>query len=463
MDKKIKNIYFIGITGVGMSALASLCQQMGYNVSGSDVDEQFITDKLLLEEGIQRFFGFNQENLKKFNPDLVIVGASFGQTNEEFSYSQKKKYKTVYYSEAITIFTKNMHTIAVAGVHGKTTITAFMAYMFESLQFSPSYLIGSAHIPGLKSNAQLGTGKWFIMEADEYKKAPDDNSPKLTDIRPQIAVITSIEWDHPDIYPTLEAVYDTFYKFACSVERNGLLIVNYDNVKIKKLIHSLADRHFISYGFESGADWQIYSWKEDEYKNEFQIKIDNTIHGPFTISLSGKHNVYNALAVMIACYSAGAKLETIQKYLNNFKGVERRFQFKGEKEGIIYLDDYAHHPTAITTTLQAVKAKYPKRRIICIFQPHTFSRTKALLNDFAKAFTDADKVIIMDIYASAREKSGGIHAKHLVFEIKKHHKDVLYLASSKEVHQYLNENTQDNDLVLTVGAGDVYKIIDDIL
>ncbi len=462
MGKKTKNIYFIGIAGVGMSALAVFAKQLGHNVSGSDNAEEYLTDKVLKKAKIQRIFGFDEKNIsKKF--DLIIQGAAYNEKNPEIKIAKKLHLNTKYYSEAIQDLTSNFRTIAVSGVHGKTTTSAMIAFLFEKAKLSPNYIIGSSQIPGLPSNANVGGGDWFIVEADEYKKSQTDNTPKFMDLKPEILLINAIEWDHPDMYDSVDQVYSMFYKLACKMKRGGVIIANIDSQKVLKLYHSLADRKFITYGFNRNADWQIVKWKEDKLKTEFYLKNAEQEIGPFFISVSGKHNVYNAVACILAGHEVGIKFDTCAKYLSDFKGVERRFQYKGKKNNVIVIDDYAHHPTAINLTLETIRSKYSGKKIICIFQPHTFSRTKALLNDFAKSFKNADEVIITDIFASAREKSGGIHSRHLVFEIKKYHKNVLYIPKFQEIEEYLKENVAKDYIVLTMGAGDVYKIGDNFL
>lgn len=461
-NNQYHNIYFVGIAGVGMSALAIFAKELGHNIAGSDMDNEFITDKVLTEAGIERKFGFSEKNLKG-DIDLVVAGASFNEENIEIKQAKKNHITVLYYSEALALLTANYKTIAVSGVHGKTTTSALLALLLDRAKISPSYIIGSATVPGLPLNAHVGTGEWFVVEADEYKKSPDDNTAKFLDLKPEILIINAIEWDHPDVYSSLEEVYNAFYKLACSIKRSGTIIANIDSQKVLKLSLSIADRSFITFGFSARAIWQIYRWEETPEKNEFYLKIDSREIGPFNLSISGKHNVYNAVAALAAAYAAGVKLETAGKYLSEFHGVERRFEIKGEKNKILVIDDYAHHPTAIQTTLITIKNKYPNRRIICVFQPHTFTRTKALLDDFASSFSSADKVIIPDIFASAREKSGGIHSRHLVYKIKQQHSDVMYISTLPEVEEYLEENVEPNDIVVTMGAGDIYKVGENLL
>jgi UDP-N-acetylmuramate--alanine ligase len=264
--------------------------------------------------------------------------------------------------------------------------------------------------------------------------------------------------DHPDIFSSEEDVYRTFYRFACKIPRSGLVIGCFDSPRVKKLALSLADRKFDTYGFSLGSNWRIVDHSLEDGFQIFKLKNEKKIYGPFKLKLPGKHNALNATAAIIVSLKVGIREETLQKYLVEFSGVERRFQVLGSKDGVLVVDDYAHHPTAIKTTLAGAREFYPNRKVWCVFQPHTYSRTKELFDEFAQAFTDADSVIVSDIYASAREKSGRIHARHLVAEIKKYHKSVFYVPTLEEITDFLKENAKEGDVVIVMGAGDIYKV-----
>ena len=452
----MKHVHFIGIAGVGMSGLAIICKQMGMKVTGSDVENIYFLSEMLIENEIE-WKPFDIENLKN-KPDLVVVGAAWDEKNIEVQEAKKLHLDMMPYSELLGEIMAQYKGIAIAGIHGKTTTTAMIAFLMEKARLAPSFLIGCKTVPNLGTNARIGDGEYFVAEADEYKKSANDLTSKFLDLKPQIAVITSIEMDHPDVFETVGDIYRAFYRFACKVPRSGLVIGCIDSDKVKKLSMSLADRRFESYGFSIGANWRIIDYSVEPGSQVFSIKKDKNIYGPFTLSIPGKFNVLNAAAAITVCLTIGMKANTVQKYLPEFVGAERRFQVLGKRNGVVVVDDYAHHPTAIAATLLGARDFYPGSRIVAVFQPHTYSRTKELLMDFAKAFEAADLVIITDIYASAREKSGRIHARHLVEETKKHHNNVQYIGELTEVLEYLKENLDNGDVLIVMGAGDVYKV-----
>jgi UDP-N-acetylmuramate--alanine ligase len=452
----VEHIHFIGIGGVGMSALAILAKQKGYKVTGSD-ENVYFTDSMLKKNGIEWYKEFSEKNLK-IKPDYVVISAAYDEKNPEVAEAKSKHIPIKFYSQMLGEIMSSYRGIAIAGCHGKTTTTAMAAFLLEKARLSPSFLIGCREAPDLHSNARIGEGEFFVTEADEYKRAANDLQSKFFDIKMEFAVITSIEMDHPDVFETEEDVYRAFYKFACRIPRNGLIVGCIDSPKVKKLALSLADRKMETYGFSISADWRIVDYQLEAGKQIFTIKKAKQIYGPFELKIPGKHNVLNATAAIIVCLAAGVKAITLQKYLPEFSGVERRFQIVGERDGITVVDDYAHHPTAIKATLEGAKDFYPGRKIWAIFQPHTYSRTKELLEEFAKSFSSADEVVITDIYASAREKSGRIHAKHLVEEAKKNHEKVRYISDLKEIEAFLRENTESGDVLIVMGAGDIYKM-----
>ncbi len=452
----MKHIHFIGIGGVGMSALAIISKQKGMKVTGSDVENIYFLGDMLKENGIDAR-PFNVDNLKD-KPDVVVVGAAWDDKNIEVAEAKRLHLDMMAYSEFLGQIMSEYKGIAIAGIHGKTTVTAMTAFLMDKARMSPSFLIGCKTAPNLGTNARLGDGEYFVTEADEYKKSASDLTSKFLDLKPFIEVITSIEMDHPDVFNTVEDIYRSFYRFACKVPRSGLVIGCIDSDKVKKLSLSLADRRFESYGFSIGANWRIIDYEVEPGVQTFSIKKDKNIYGPFQLSIPGKYNVLNATAAIVVCLTVGVKANTIQKYLPEFVGAERRFQIVGERNGVLVIDDYAHHPTAIQATLKGARDFYPGRKIICVFQPHTYSRTKELLGDFAKSFDDADQVIITDIYASAREKSGRIHARHLVEEAKKYHNNLQYIGELSEATEYLRENLEGGDVLIVMGAGDVYKV-----
>lgn len=458
MTSNSRSAYFIGIKGVGMSALAIYLRQAGYDVAGSDSNDSYVTDKILKENKITYFSEFKKENLKGLKPSVVVSSAAYGKNNPEFKEAQRRHLNIKYYSEMLGEISSNKKVIAVGGVHGKTTITAIISFILTKANFDPSFIIGAGKISSLKTNAKKGDGDYFVIEADEYRKSPENSEPKFFDFSPQIAIITGIELDHPDIYYSIDDIYQVFYKFACRIPRNGFIVICTDYPKCKKLHSSIADRNFETYGYENGSKWKIVSVEEGEEYSEFSLDVGGKIVGPFKIKLPGKHNILNAVAAIIISLKLEIPEETIKKYLYQFNGVERRFQKIFESKKIKIYDDYAHHPTAIKYTLEAAKKRFPESKIWVIFQPHTYSRTEKLMAEFANAFKNADKVIITDIYASARESIGKITANDLTEEIKRHQSNVRFISEKEKIKEYIKDSLKGDVVLLTIGAGDVYKI-----
>lgn len=456
-----KTVYLIGIKGVGMAALANYLFQAGYEVSGSDVAERFVTEKLL--KNMKIFEGFNANNLGKIKYDLVVASAAYDKENPEVKEAIRRKLNLKYYSEVLGQITSGKKTIAVAGIHGKTTTTAMLSSILTDATLDPSYIIGAGEVANFKYPAHFGGGDYFVLEADEYRKSPDDNTPKFLDLTPQIAIISSIELDHPDVFPTVEEVYNAFYSLSCRVPRSGTIVLCIDYPKAKKLQSSLADRNFETYGFDPQSRWRVLNAKASETGMTFSIQGQGKVLGPFEIALPGNHNVLNATAAIICALNIGVKEEIIKKSLANFKTVKRRYEKLGQVGEITIIDDYAHHPTAISATIEATKRRYPNSKIWCVFQPHTFSRTIALKEEFAQCFKLADNVIITDIYASAREPQGNITGEELVDEIKKHQSKVKYLPYGEKITNYLALNIKQPAVILTIGAGDIYKLVPEII
>lgn len=458
---KTEKIHFIGIKGVGMAALAILAKEKGYEVTGSDVEDSFVTDETLSKAGII-VAPFDAKNLQN-KPDLVIVSAAYDKSNVEIKEAHKRKLDLKPYSEALNYFSQEHQVIAISGVHGKTTTAALISFILTKAHLDPSFVIGSGEIPNLNSPGHFGKGDYFVLEADEYRKSPEDETSKFFDLSPQIEIITSIEMDHPDMFATDEKVYEAFYKFACHVARGGFIVLCLDYPKSKKLLRSLADRSFETYGFSDSAAWQICDFEESEDGTSFNILHEGKKIGPFKLKIPGQGNVLNATAATITALKLGIQEKIIKKYLQEFIGVKRRFEKIGEFGEVVLIDDYAHHPRSIELTLAAAKKRFPQSKIWCIFQPHTYSRTKELLADFAPAFNQADKVIITDIYASAREKTPTISGEDLMRAIHQNQKQVKYIALWSQIIQELTDNIEGKTLIMTMGAGDIYKLNEEIL
>lgn len=460
--KEINSAYLIGIKGVGMTALALYLKQAGVEITGSDVADSFPTDKLLKDAKIEYHSGFFAKNVTAKKYDLIIVSAAYEKDNPEVAEAKKRHLNLKYYSEVLGEISSNKKVIAVSGIHGKTTTTAIISLILEKAGLDPSFIIGSGNIANLKTTGRKGDGDYFVIEADEYRKSPDDLTPKFMDLSPQIAIITSIELDHPDVFASLEDIYDAFYRLACKIPRNGKIILCADYPKSWKLKLTIADRDFETYGFDPRSKWRIIDVQQNDRGQSFYLKTTEQTFGPFQLRIIGKHNLLNASAAIVTALSLEIPEKTIAKYLGQFQNAKRRLEKIGEISGVTIIDDYAHHPTAIQLTLEAIKKRYPNHKIWCIFQPHTYSRTEKLLTSFANSFKLANKVIITDIFASAREKNGNISGEDLANEIKKNHANVKYLKNREIITEYLANNVKAPAIVLTCGAGDIYKVAEEL-
>lgn len=457
MIKDFKHIHFIGIKGVGMSALAIVAKQLGYDVSGSDVAETFITDKSLEAAGIIAKVDFKAEHIPA-KTDLVVVGAAYGEANPEVKAAMHRRLTLMPYSELLGFLSGKKKTLAIAGTHGKTTTSSLTAFLLHKAKLDPSYVIGTGQVVGLPGHGHGGEGQIFVTEADDYKKAPGDPTPKFLDLSPYGAVVTSIEHDHPDMYETLNDCYQAFFKFACRVKDEGFLVINGDESLTRKLQKDLPEKRYITYGFSHGLDWQIVLGDTHDLNSQkFYLLTEIKKFGPFELKLMGRHNLYNATAAIILASEMGVSIKEIQKILPKFEAVERRYQLVGQKGDIIVIDDYAHHPTAVSLTLETARRQFRGRPIWCFFQSHTYSRTKALLKDFGASFGSAKVVIVTDIFGSARERGGDVTTDDLVREISKHHRNVLYVAHDKLL-DFAKQNLPKNAVMITMGAGDIYKI-----
>lgn len=457
MKPKYSHIHFIGIKGVAMTALAILAKQQGSKITGSDIAEEFITDEVLKRNGISWYTQFSENNIIG-KPDLVVVtGAHGGMTNPEAIAANLKGLKVVMQGQALGMFMDGYRQISVVGCHGKTTTSALTAFILEKAGFSPSFAIGCADILPLGSPAQNGRGKYFIAEADEYVTCPQtDPTPRFLWQNPDILVITNIEYDHPDVYPSIEAVNSAFIKIADKVPANGKIIACIDNQNVKEVVKNRLQ--VVTYGQSPMSDYHLKRIYISNQESIFWLLYKNRELGDFHLSLPGEHNVYNATAALIASLEAGVSLGKIKNILPLFIGTKRRFEKIGEVNGILLYDDYAHHPTEIKATLKAAKKWFDHKKIFCIFQPHTYSRTQALLPEFASSFEDADTVLITDIYSSSREKENHkVSPQTLVQEISKYHPSCYYQKGPEEVANFISQKAIFGDIVFTMGAGDIYK------
>ena len=359
------------------------------------------------------------------------------------------------------IFGRNFQGISVAGSHGKTTTTAMIATVLKSSNLDPSYLVGTSEISSLGLPGHLGNGKFFVAEADEYATEPQyDKTPKFLWQHPEILVVTNIELDHPDFFENTDAMRESFLSFIDNVSPSGILIICGDDEENKKIIKKINTK-VITYGFSPNNDYFIEKFKEDSERSFFIVNSKGTSLGEFMLNIPGDFNILNALAAVITGIEAGISIEKIKNGIKDYRGARRRFEYIGRlASGAMLFDDYAHHPTEIKKTLKAFHENYKNKKIICIFQPHTYSRTKALFEDFMNAFSSADIVIIADIYSSLREeKDETVSSELLVKQMTTIHNNVRHVRGIGDVVEYISKNKfDDNNIIVTMGAGDIYKI-----
>jgi len=465
-QEKFKNIYMIGIKGVGMTTLAQFLVASGHHVLGSDTAETFMTDNVLKKLKIKVKSPFKEENLPVQN-DLVIYSIAYNAKNNiemkalAERVGQGEKIKILSYSEALGEIVSSGRGIAVCGSHGKTTTSAWLGYVLWKSGKNPNVFVGS-NVPQFQSNGLYGKSNIFVTEADEYGN-------KLQYIKPYGVLLNNIDYDHPDFFKTEADYLKAFIDFVKKIPKNGFLVVNNRDAYTKQIKRNCLSK-IISYDLETiGQSRETVNYFAYDLKNKNNaqtFKVNN--FGEFKIRLWGEHNVSNALAVIAAALELKVSLQNVKKYLGEFKGTERRLQYLGKYKGAMIIDDYAHHPTEIKATLRGVRGHYSAKNIITVFHPHTFTRTKALFNDFVKSFENTDELIVLDIYGSAREKQGGTSSKLLVQAISaynsrnKINQNILNIKSIKEVSQYLKKKLTKNDLVLLMGAGDVFRVYDNL-
>lgn len=435
----INHIHFTGIKGVGMTALALCAKDLGIKITGSDLSERFVTDETLKKANVSWKIGFKKEHIG--NPDLLVYTAAHGgKDNIEVKEAIKKEIKVMSHAEALGFFMQDKEGIAVSGVGGKTTTASMITTIFDKAKLNPSWAIGVGWINPLGFPGKYNRkSNYFIAEADEYFTSPQDATPRFLYLNPKIIVITNIEHDHPDVYKDIWATISAFEKFVYKLGKDGLLIANIDDKNVKHLLQSIKVKT-LTFGTSKKADYKF------NLINKIKLKVP------------GRFNAYNALAAFAVADYCGISFADIKKGLESFGGSRRRFEFIKEIGGIKIYDDYAHHPLEVKATLRAVTKQISHKRIIAIFQPHTYSRTKTLLNDFAKSFEHTDVVLVTEIYASAREKKDKtISGKILAEKIKENKSKVFFKKGKKEVADFLQKESRKGDVIITMGAGDIFN------
>jgi len=446
-------VYLIGIGGAGLSAIATVLLEQGIRVAGSDRQAGPATQRLQ-ELGAQVLNGQIAQNLADLlpaeRPDVVLISSAVDAQNPERRTAEALGMPVVKRSEFLPALLANRRVIAVAGAHGKTTTTAMIMHVLRSGGIDCGYVVGS-EVPGY-GNGAAGTAPEFVIEADEYDRM-------FLGLRPAIAVITNVEWDHPDCYPTPASFRRAFMQFTDGVDREGLVVACVDDEGVRQVYTYASSRgpRWIGYGLGEAADLRAVNLRSlPGLGIEADLVWWNAPSGRLELALPGLHNVCNALASLAVGTSCGVPLVDALAALRGYRGSARRFEWKGEVSAIVVIDDYAHHPTEIEATLAAARRRYPDQRIWAIFQPHTFSRTRHMLYRMGDSFDAADQVIVTDIYAAREADDGSVHARELVAASS--HRAIQYIGDLGAVTAYLAEQVAPGDVVITLGAGDSFKV-----
>lgn len=433
-------VHFIGIGGIGMCGLAELLHNMGAKVTGSDLSEGAQVQRLK-SLGIKIFIGHQAQNLGEV--DVVVYSSAVRANNPEFVEALRKKIPLIRRAEALAELMSLKRGIAVAGTHGKTTTTSMTSSIFLSAGLDPTIIVGG-RLELLQSTAKLGEGEWLIAEADE-----SDGS--FTRLSPEIVIITNIDDDHLDHYQTFDNLQKAFLDFASRIPFYGSVILCGDDIETLSLFRNFGKR-VVTYGFRDHNDY-VLTFKGDHWSVSHESKkiVD------WDLPMPGDHNALNSLAAIIAAEQAGILFEKAAQCVSEFKGVDRRFQKKGEVKNILFFDDYGHHPTEVRYALMAAKQKYKDRRLCVVFQPHRYSRTEMCWKDFLTAFDVADELFILDVYAAGETAIEGVSSERLISEINHPHKTYLRREQNHSLEE-VRAKIKEGDLVLTLGAGDVVKM-----
>ena len=441
----IKKVHFVGIGGAGMSALAKILVEKEYNVSGSDVKESVMTG-ILRDLGAKVFIGQRAENVQ--DTEAIVVSSAIRENNPEVVEAKRLGLKRLHRSDVNAFLINNSKGIAVAGAHGKTTTTSMLGVSLDYEGVSPSIIIGG-EVDYLGSNAKLGKSDYLVSEADE-------SDGTFLKYYPYIGIVTNVENDHMDHYGTMENIIKDFTQFLNQIREDGWGVVCFDNENIRNIVKNV-NRKIVSYAIDHEADYVAANIKADASGTSFDVIHKGENLGTVKLNVPGRHNVLNAMACVVTGITLGQSVAQMAEGLTMFNGAKRRFQTKGKAQGVWVVDDYAHHPTEIATTLKAARQTQPKR-LVCAFQPHRYSRTQLLQKEYGSCFKDADLLVLTDVYSAGEDPIPGVDGELLVKEVAEQTgQKTVYIKDKKEIAAYLKSIAQDGDLIMTMGAGDIVK------
>lgn len=448
--KQFKHVHCIGIGGIGLSAIALILKSRGCKVSGSDMKESAVTEQLKAA-GIEVFIGHSAENLG--DTDLLVYSAAVSMDNPEIKQAKENGIPVISRAEALgTIMADYKTSLAISGTHGKTTTTSMVSLILERAALSPTILVGGI-LSQFGGNVKVGNSEYFVTEACEYVDS-------FLQLQPWAEIILNIDSDHLDYFKDINHIQRSFQTFADKVPENGIIFAYDSNPFVKSVVSDLKCR-VVTFGFNETSNFYAKNITFDENgSTAYDLCGPEGFITSIRLAVPGEHNVANSLAAVAACSTFGVSMDIIKATLEEFTGTQRRFDIIGRTEdNVIVVDDYAHHPTEIKATLSAAK-NMPHRKTWCLFQPHTYTRTLALFDQFADAFEDADVVVLAEIYAAREKNIHKISSKSLMNEIKTRHpgKDVQFISDFSAMASFVKDNAEEGDIVITMGAGDIYKV-----
>ena len=445
MFKNIKKVHFVGIGGIGMSGIAEILLSRGFEVSGSDKTLSEVT-KRLSDHGIKVYEGHSPENLK--DADVLVYSSAVNLDNPEVKAAAERKIPIIKRSEMLAECMRMQYGIGIAGTHGKTTTTSMVGLTLTEGKIDPTIIVGGK-LSGLGgTNARLGNGEFIVVEADEF----DRTFLKLT---PAIAALTTLETEHLDTYKNLDDIKSAFIEFANKVPFYGFVVLCMDEPALQDIIPQI-NKKVITYGLTTQADIRAINISHSAFSSTFTVKYYGKELGEITLKIPGLHNVKNSLVAVTIAHELGIEFKTIKKALESFSGVYRRFEVKYNKE-ILVIDDYAHHPTETTVVLAGIRAGW-NRRLVAVFQPHLYSRTRDFYQEFGRSFLNSDLFICTDVYPAREEPISGVTGELIANAAKQFgHKNVVYVKDKTDLPKVLNDLKRNDDIVITMGAGDIWK------
>ncbi len=451
-SRRVQKLHFIGIGGAGMSGIAEVLHQNGFVVSGSDIAESPVV-QTLKELGIRIEIGHKAENVQ--GADLVVYSSAVQKDNVEMVQAHSSKIPVIRRAEMLGELMRLKYTLAIAGTHGKTTTTSMVGAIFEAANQDPTVIVGGV-VKGRGTGAKIGKGDYLIAESDEFDRS-------FLQMMPSTAIITNIDADHLDCYRDLNEIKDAFVQFANKVPFYGQVIACMDDPGVQDVLVRL-NKPVVTYGFNRQADYRVGTVRFEGGLPHFEVWSNGASLGWFQLKIPGKHNILNATAALAMAHEEGVTISVVRQALAQFTGVKRRFEWLGEKNGVVVFDDYAHHPTEVGATLQGVRDAFPEHRIVVVFQPHLYSRTQDHYENFGAEFMNSDCLFVLDVYGAREKPIPGVTGNLVAQSASRRgHRQVYFVPTKEEVISRLKAELHPGDLVLLMGAGDVWKMGSQIL